>query len=321
VRGFGVGRVGLVACVVLAATTLVGGRATAATPTPTAPAAPDDGVSAQVVGGNPIGPDDYPSMAAILIAERGTPARDRLICSGTVIGPRWVLTAGHCSEAAFFGPPLLVQAGSRDLGDPHATVVHVNRIVVHHVFFEHGNGFDVSLFHVSPSLPTTPSRLAGPADAGRAAGGANATIAGWGLTKRLGIAEPPDFRAHPPVRARAVDVPVIDDAACVATYKDFATGFVVPASDICAGDEGHDACYGDSGGPLYSADGNGPPVQIGITSRGAGCATKLFPGVFTDVRRVHGWIHHWTTHPCRTSIETLEPGFPGDILGVPLFVC
>jgi secreted trypsin-like serine protease len=74
---------------------------------------------------------------------------------------------------------------------------------------------------------------------------------------------------------------------------------------------------------LYAHDPQGALVQIGITSRGAGCATKLFPGIFTDVARVGAWIHRYTTQPCKNRVKlSPDPGAPNE--PVPdglLYVC
>jgi len=50
-----------------------------------------------------------------------------------------------------------------------------------------------------------------------------------------------------------------------------------------------DACQGDSGGPLAQYRG-GKFAQIGIVSRGSGCADNNIPGIFTDVFAHKYWI-------------------------------
>ena len=155
------------------------------------------------------------------------------------------------------------------------------------------------------------SRLAATvADDALAAGGKTVTAVGWGLTRQLGIVEPPAWRAKPPRRANGVDIPVVDDTTCASTYADFLPGYFVAASDMCAGTAGKNVCYGDSGGPLYAKDPAGQLVQVGITSRGAGCATKLFPAIFTEVRKVHAWVAKWTTTKCENKFEF--PSLPDD---------
>jgi secreted trypsin-like serine protease len=217
-----------------------------------------------------------------------------------------------------------VAAARPSLGDPKAITARINRAIVHKAFWKNGTGYDVALMHTATNVDVPLQRLAVAADLPLSAEGRNATIVGWGLTKRLGIEQFPDENSHPPVRARAVEVPIVGDTACKEIYRDLMPRYFVPGSDICAGTEGRDACYGDSGGPLYAKDPQGALVQIGLTSRGAGCATKLFPGIFTDVRRVHAWINRYTHRPCPNRITFEEdPGFPpppGFELG-PLYAC
>jgi trypsin len=288
-----------------------------------APSAPGSGVSGYVVGGAPVGAGQFPDLAAIMLADPSLPARERLLCTGTVVAPRWILTAGHCSIGVLFGEQLVVQVGSRDLGAAAAQTVRVNRAVVHRIYFNRGVSFDVALFHTMAPVNAPVARLATNADTPLTAGGMPATAVGWGLTKQLGIEEPPSVHALPSRRARSVEIPIVDDASCAATFADLTPGHFIPASDTCAGAEGRSVCYGDSGGPLYAKDPQGALVQIGVTSRGAGCATKLFPAIFTDVRRVQGWIHRYSTQTCTNKVTIpQDPNFPEDVPpSGPLYVC
>jgi secreted trypsin-like serine protease len=303
------------------------GAAGTSAPAAGADADTDAGVSATVVGGKPVGPRDHPELAALLVDlhDPTIPARDRLLCSGTVLNRRWILSAGHCSILVAFGERLVAQVGSRDLGDPGATTVRIDRAVVHRSYVNRATGFDVALFHMVNGVTVPRARLAVAADLPLAAAGRRATVVGWGITTKLGLEEFPDFEVRPPVRARAADIPLRGDDQCAFVYHDFAPHFFVPQSDICAGEEGHNACYGDSGGPLYALDPQGQWVEIGITSRGGGCATRLFPAVFTDVRRVHGWINRWIKQPCPNRFGQFEdPARPPDVPPFesgPLYVC
>lgn len=56
----------------------------------------------------------------------------------------------------------------------------------------------------------------------------------------------------------------------------------VPHLMIAAGKTGKDTCQGDSGGPLFKKA-HGTYYQIGVTSFGAGCGARGYPGVYTEV--------------------------------------
>jgi hypothetical protein len=52
---------------------------------------------------------------------------------------------------------------------------------------------------------------------------------------------------------------------------------------------GKDSCQGDSGGPIVVRKGN-QHIQVGIVSWGEGCARADFPGVYSRISHVNGWI-------------------------------
>ena len=59
---------------------------------------------------------------------------------------------------------------------------------------------------------------------------------------------------------------------------------------ICAGATGRDSCEGDSGGPLAVLGQDGSYRQIGVVSWGNGCAKPGYPGVYTRLSSLLGWI-------------------------------
>jgi len=100
---------------------------------------------------------------------------------------------------------------------------------------------------------------------------------GWG-TLQSGGSSPSDLQW--------VDVPIVTNAVCDASYNGMITN-----SMICAGypEGGKDACQGDSGGPLV-CEVDGKAVLTGVTSWGYGCASPNYYGVYSRVTAALSWI-------------------------------
>merc|ERR1719370_1255577 len=56
---------------------------------------------------------------------------------------------------------------------------------------------------------------------------------------------------------------------------------------------GVDTCQGDSGGPIWRNIKVGPKIratQVGVVSRGDGCAQFNSPAIYVDVGKFYDWI-------------------------------
>ena len=85
-----------------------------------------------------------------------------------------------------------------------------------------------------------------------------------------------------PDKLHCVDVKIVPVATC--NSRAHYDGDILPGM-YCAADNGKDACSGDSGGPTtYNGE------VIGATSWGMGCASPLYPGVYSDVAFYRDWI-------------------------------
>ena len=237
-----------------------------------------------IVGGGPAEPGEYPYVANIAIAGAAG-------CTGSLVAPRWVITAGHC--ASVLGPagvPTPVELppqsfrvtlgtvnadGTRDRTaavEEHAVAsVHVDP----NYAATNGIGSDVALLELDAPSQIAPVRIVAPADTGIWEPGDALTIAGFGVTKEDGDA---------PDRLQEAVVPRIPDPRCAEAYGD-TTPVVGNAFDaqtaLCAGlpQGGRDTCQGDSGGPLLAPVSGGFRL-VGATSYGEGCAREGRPGVY-----------------------------------------
>jgi trypsin len=238
--------------------------------------------SSAVVGGNDASPGEYPSVAEITFGP--------FLCSGTLVTPDWVLTAGHCGSVtgaavaspASWPPQLInVRIGGTTQSDGERR--SVSQVVVHPDYLA-TSGYDISLLRLSQSSTMAPTQVAGPGERSIWTAGTLETIVGWGATQEGG--DLPD-------NLQEGRVPVTTDQYCSGAYSDFD-----PATMVCAGfpQGGVDTCQGDSGGPMFGKTSTGALRIVGTTSFGEGCARPGRPGVYARVAddTLRPWIAQTT---------------------------
>jgi secreted trypsin-like serine protease len=249
-----------------------------------------------VVGGKDVPPGRYPFVASVDIGGGAS-------CTGDLIAPTWVLTAGHCAAVTgAFGVPvpatLPPSAYRVTLGTVNADHSGGETIAVKSVhadpdyFVANGTGHDVSLLELVRPATVAPVQIASRLDHPRWAAGRKLTIAGFGLTSENG--------SEPAVMQEA-EVPRVSDTECSAAYSDttpVAGDAFDPETALCAGyaQGGVDTCEGDSGGPLLTTFADGARL-VGATSYGEGCARAGKPGVYARL----------TGGPVKTFIRSLVP--------------
>jgi hypothetical protein len=239
---------------------------------------------AAVIGGSVAAEGSFPWMA--YIAFESEEAGER--CSGTVVAPRLVLTAGHCAESTETGSinepsTYRVVTGNADWADEaDRQVLDVSKVIVYPDFNRNSLTDDAALLELS--TPTTAPAIGLATNLGGMPAGTAAIIAGWGTTfyeqeyatERLRWAEtavqgPSYCNEH----AQPFDG---QDELCVIDPPSYSTG----------------ACHGDSGGPLLAEwpEGQGV-VEIGITSHIYGECSTDEPSVFTRSDLVASWVKSW----------------------------
>lgn len=243
----------------------------AAVPPPAAAtdAHPPDEVALQIYNGRRASIADLPWIVLVSTPTSG--------CTGSVVAPRWVLTAAHCfSSTSTTGVQIAIGG---DTMSSFTEVIPAARIVLHPGWNPTNLRGDIALVELATatSAPALPLATAGAADPV----GARAIITGWGMLDEVRSTD---------VLMRA-EVPVLHDRICVDTYGPDAYD---PSTFVCAGGEGVDVCAGDSGGPLITTSAAGP-VAVGVVSYGQACSpASTTVGAYTAVSAYRSWIETTT---------------------------
>ena len=296
-----------------------------------APAPDDYEETMRVVGGNPADLNAWPWQVAFFY-RRPSDGAFAFFCGGSVIAPRWVLTAGHCFPNGRPGPEdvLVVEQTNTiarvlpdgvvppDRGRPLKMV----RAIPHEGYAAQTHENDIALVHLATPATSKPSRIArlpSPLETE----GRLSTVTGWGLLKSRYFDKEKkmyfDSETRQPIpddqksqyeteTMMQVDLPLIDHVACRQAYEGD-RGRGIDRRTICAGfaQGGKDACQGDSGGPLVTKDEQGRFIQIGVVSWGLGCARAGRPGVYSRVSAFAGWIKQHTGNDVFTGGGPLPP--------------
>jgi trypsin len=230
--------------------------------------------SSAVVGGTTAAPGSYPAVAQISFGFA-------FLCTGTLISPDTVLTAGHCSSmtseavaspASWPVQTITVRIGNSQ-SDTGGEVVPVSKVIMEPSYLGLGATSDISLLKLSRNSTKTPVKVAGSGETGLWAPGTTETIVGWGATEEGGST---------PDNLQKANLPIVADSTCDADYS--GSGGIDEKTEICAGfpQGGVDTCQGDSGGPMFNGTGTSMRV-VGSTSWGEGCARPNRPGVYARV--------------------------------------
>lgn len=245
---------------------------------------------AAVIGGSAARPGAFASVVEILDI-RGNEVGE---CTGTVVAPTLVLTAGHCAVNmatgkvnAASGYRVLIPVAS---GSGERQIATVSAVLLDERFARRVDNRDAALLVLSAPTSAPAVKLAGGGGArvasrsGAPQAGLTATIAGWGKTTWL--------QSRPTGELQSATTVVQRARWCARNAPPF-----YPRSEICTIDPpgfATGACNGDSGGPLLAANSSDTGlVEIGIVVHGyARCSTRR-PSVFTRVEAIAPWVQRW----------------------------
>ncbi|HWM84587.1 MAG TPA: trypsin-like serine protease, partial [Kofleriaceae bacterium] len=195
-----------------------------------------------VVGGEPSPAGRWPDTAAVMDA-------GITFCTGTLIAPQVVLTAGHCVE----GVVGEVKLDAIDADGPGEVIAVTSAIA----YPDWETTYDIAVLLLAEPSTIPPRPLATDCVVTESlVSSAPVTLVGYGATTPGGE----DLNtALMEGEARILDADCVGGNGCAPA--------VVPGGEFVAGGAGVDSCFGDSGGPVYLPTPYGT-VVAGVVSRG-----------------------------------------------------
>jgi secreted trypsin-like serine protease len=240
---------------------------------------------AAIIGGAPAEGGSFASVA-LIIDSRGKRTDQ---CTGTVVAPSLILTAGHCAENPTSGvvnqsSGYSVVTGTVDRAAPERQVSTASAVLVYPGYLRRVDAGDAALLVLSAPTTAPAITLATAANTDRRRAGTVGTIAGWGKTNyRQNVPSERLQWAHTVVQGprwcrRNAPPFYAQSEICTINTPSYTTG----------------ACEGDSGGPLLApGPTGGAPLQIGIAIHVyAKCSTR-HPSAFTRADLISAWVHTW----------------------------
>lgn len=264
----------------------------------------------RIIGGSEINISGAPWQVAIL--SDSSDLYTGQYCGGTLVHPRWVITAAHCMTDEVDGTltttdaaDVHIAAGMADLITPEASTQlrDVSQVIVHPSYDPDTTDYDIALLELAEpiDLETCGSACAAvdiltPAQLNLLVPDTDALISGWGNTSKDG-----ELYATK-LQSATIQVQNCADSSYPAN--------AISPYMFCAGVDGNvDSCQGDSGGPLVvnNAD-DSAKLLAGIVSWGNGCALPGYPGIYTNVAKFYRWIYSQTAGEC-CSVNNYAPVF------------
>lgn len=197
---------------------------------------------APVVGGSPVPPGKWSDAVAVL-GSMGS-------CTGTLIAPDVVITAGHCAEIL----PAQVIANSTDYTAGNGQHVNVKSTTA---YKDWETTYDVAVIVLAaPITSAEPRKVATSCTFKSFTSATPVHLVGFGLTDATGQG----------------DNTLLNEAMATVTDPMCASGHgcntkVAPGGEFIAGGNGTDSCFGDSGGPVYMDTPRGAVVVGAVSDR------------------------------------------------------
>ncbi|KAL1514106.1 hypothetical protein ABEB36_003423 [Hypothenemus hampei] len=223
----------------------------------------------KIIGGSEAQRYKWPWHAAILNQFK------EVFCGGTLIAPKWVLTASHCVRQK-----LRVRLLAHDLRSTEGNDIEmsVSKIFAHPSFELKTVDNDIALLMLPRQVRVPVACL--PTKKPKA--GQLCSVMGWGkihTSDMFGVSV-----------LHEAKLPLVTHKRCRKAYKEF----LISTNMMCAGWRSGkaDTCAGDSGGGLMCPNRKKIYSIQGITSFGDGCGGRNKFGIYTAVYNYIDWIRY-----------------------------
>jgi secreted trypsin-like serine protease len=251
-----------------------------------AQAAPGGAVDpAPVVGGQPAPAGKWPDVAAVMDG-------DEAFCTGTLVAPHVVVTAGHCVDGP--GTPTHVKLNATDSAGPGEVIAIADAIE----FLDWENTYDIGVLILAEPSTIAPRTVATTCVTRESlVNGAPITLVGYGATTEEGD-DPNTILMEG--QAAVIDVSC-NGAGCQPA--------VSPGGEFIAGGQGVDSCFGDSGGPVYLESRHDGVVLAGVVSRALDDAATPCGdgGIYVRPDDLIAWIELAAGEPIASATCTPPP--------------
>lgn len=240
-----------------------------------------------IVGGRLVRYGDFPDCCAVGDEEE-------FYCTGTLIAPNVVVTAGHCDYAA----RVFLNGNDIDNPDEEAEIINIKTIVdetglerladYRHPDYRHpdpNKRVDLRVLVLERDSVVPPRRIARESDLDDVE---EVMLVGFGTTNLDGTK---GYGAKRQVEVPAYTLDCTEPG--IRAARGCREGY-----EIVAGHRGllRDSCRGDSGGPLYIEAEDGSYLLLGATSRGARGSDHMCGdgGIYVRVDKFVDWIEEVT---------------------------
>jgi len=245
----------------------------------------------KIVGGMAVEEYTMPWQVAVVYSD------DSFIdqfCGGTILCPKFVLSAAHCTHKGAHDDPKRsyrkpkdfdILAGAHDLSNKNDPTMTRHHVKAYHnpPQYKKNKDYDITILELKTPIALDDRNKKAvflPTPTFEIKTGTKFVISGWGAKK---------FSGWPEDKLQAVTVPAVKDEDCKAAYPSHFTTRMFCAGYVEEG--GKDACQGDSGGPLTWLDPRNDKIKIiGVVSFGRDCAKPGHPGVYAKVTTYLDWI-------------------------------